>query len=122
MRRQARGILRQLGLSAAVAMALCGFVGGAQPKAKEPEPLPARQFQLRLNAYLKLRAKLVAGAGRLKPTDSQQAIAARSQLLARKIRAARAGARVGDIFTPAVTAEFRRLIGISLQGKDAEQI
>ena len=85
-------------------------------------PLAVREFQKRVNAYVKLQKQLEVGLGKQKSTPSPEAIAARRQVLARKIRTARARAKVGDIFTPEVTEEFRRLIGITMNGKEGAQI
>jgi hypothetical protein len=115
-------IFAQLRIGAVVLLAVCGFSTASDDKSKDPATSPIRDFHERVERYLKLRKQTEAGLPRLKPTDSAQAITARSQELTRKIRFARREARVGSIFTPAAAAEFRRLIALTMQGKEAEQI
>ena len=59
---------------------------------------------------------------RLKPTKSSEAIEHYEDRLARGIRAARRGSRQGDIFTPEIAAEFRRLIDLTMHGPEAGAI
>src|SRR5437868_606886 len=77
-------------------------------------------FQQRATKYLDLR-KQVAGKSP-KPTDSPEAIAASQQKLGEAIRAARAGAKQGEIFTPELTAFFRRQIAAALNGRKGNEI
>jgi hypothetical protein len=79
-------------------------------------------FAKRADEYVKLRRKLDDELTRLKPTRSAEAIAIHQQELARRIAGARAAATQGDIFTPAVGAEFRRLIALTMQGHRAKRI
>jgi hypothetical protein len=105
-----------------VALALAGFGAASADESPDGPRLAVSEFQKHVTAYMTLRKKLVAGLGPQKSTASPQVIAARTQLLAGKIRAARANAKVGQIFTPPVAAEFHRLIGLTMQGKEADQI
>src|ERR1700688_4612413 len=74
------------------------------------------EFQDRVAAYVKAPATPRAGLPPLKPTDSREAITQRAADLARLIQQARPTAAQSDFFTPAIATEFRRLIGIALQG------
>jgi hypothetical protein len=58
----------------------------------------------------------------LKPTVSQDAITHHEREMAEGIRKARRDAVQGAIFTPEIAAEFRRLIGIAMQGSDAGHV
>jgi hypothetical protein len=69
-----------------------------------------------------LRNKIAGEMPRLKPTDSAETITNHQRELARRIIEARASAKQGDIFTPHVTAEFRRLIALTMQGHRARRI
>ena len=109
-----------MGSAAALAVAGCCFAWADQTP--DPGPLAIAEFQKRVSDYVALRKKAEAGLGRPKSSNSQKAIAGRTQELARKIRAARLNARAGEIFTPLAAAEFRRLIGITMQGKDSAEI
>ena len=69
---------------------------------------------------MKLHKTAQSEIHRLKPTKSAEAIeqyAARLGASHSRRRGADAGQ--GDIFTPEISAEFRRLIGITMQGPDA---
>src|SRR4029079_3165708 len=58
----------------------------------------------------------------LKTTDAQATIRVRQRDLARDIRQARSSARQGAIFTPEIAAEFKRLIGFAMKGRDAARV
>jgi len=81
-----------------------------------------QEFQARVADYMKLRGRLKPESKPLRPTDSSEKIADREQKLAKRIREARRDAVQGAIFTPAIAAEFRRLIGITMGGSDAAAI
>ena len=117
--KRTRQILGRLGLAAVMTLLVSTL---AADETADSGPLAIREFQKRVNAYVKLQKQLEAGLGKSKSTPSPEAIAARRQALARKVRAARAQAKVGDIFTAEITAEFRRLIGITMNGKEGAQI
>ena len=59
-----------------------------------------KEFQERLNAYLKLRAELSRRLEPLSSAPSAAELAARQEALAAAIRIARKGARPGDLVTP----------------------
>lgn len=80
------------------------------------------EFNARIAAYNKLRANLAKDSPRLKETSDPTEIANAEKALAAKIRAARATAKHGDIFTPATEAMFRRLLQHPLKtGPDAAE-
>jgi hypothetical protein len=58
----------------------------------------------------------------LKQTSSPLQLAQRERALAEKIRAARRNAKSGTVFTPRISAEFKRLIRMSMRGPDAARI
>jgi len=68
------------------------------------------------------RAKLKPESKPLKPTPSTEKILTHEHELAERIVAARADAVRGEIFTPQVAVEFRRLIAITMHGPDAPAI
>jgi hypothetical protein len=80
------------------------------------------EFERRVAAYTKLHKSAAAELPRLKPTESSGTINHHEQDLAAKIRHMRRHAKKGDIFTPPVAVEFRRLIGLTLQGTAAVEI
>jgi hypothetical protein len=67
-------------------------------------------FTAKIEAYNKLRRDLAKDSPQLKETTDPAQIAHAEKMLASKIRAARATAKRGDIFTPATEAMFRRAI------------
>ena len=80
------------------------------------------EFTHRVADYVKIHKSAQTESRRLKPTASPEAIERYQVRLARGIRRARMGTRVGEIFTPAIAAEFRRLIAIAMQGPDSARI
>jgi len=113
-------------LSAACALALAAHAQAFLARAQEqPSPDVAailQDFNKRVADYMKIHKTAEAQIHRLKPTDSAEAIARHESSLALRIREARPDAAPGNIFTPAIAGEFRRLIGISLKGPDAARI
>jgi hypothetical protein len=84
--------------------------------AQTPAPrTPFADFEERVAAYMKIHKAAEAGMGRLSPTPSAERLEAKKNGLAEGIRAQRAGAKQGDIFTPAIAAEFRRVIALNLR-------
>jgi len=92
------------------------------PQKVNQDALVLQDFKSRIAEYLKLRKKLEAKMHKLKPTEASAKIAEHEHELARKIRSARRRARQGDVFTAGIAAEFRRLIGITMQGSEATRI
>lgn len=67
-------------------------------------------FDTRVAAYLDLRRELEKVLPPMALTDDPGQIRAAVRTLAKRIRTARAEAREGDIFTPAISCEFRRAL------------
>ena len=70
----------------------------------------AADFISRMSAYEALRNKLEEGLPRLEVTADPAEILRAENMLAARIRAARAGARRGDIFSRSIRAAFRRAL------------
>ena len=62
--------------------------------------------------YFVLRTALEEGLPALRVTDNRAETIEIQRELARRIRRARSGARRGEIFTPEISAEFRRILQI----------
>lgn len=104
--------MRSCGLLLAIPLALA-----AQDRGRvNPDAAIVADFEKRAAEYAKLHQSLESQLPALKPTRSQEAIVHHEHELARKIRKARLGAKQGDIFSPPIASEFRRLIGIAMQG------
>lgn len=76
------------------------------------------EFKAKVDAYDKLRKDLARKAPPLKKTDDPVEIGIAEKALAQQIKAARAGARPGDIFTPATQHVFKRLLTPTLKGDE----
>ena len=86
-------------------------VGGIGAENVNPHAQILEDFEARIREYTKLRQQAEAGLPALKPTDSPEEIRRHEHLLAQAIRRQRGRAKQGDLFTPKISAEFRRLIG-----------
>jgi hypothetical protein len=75
-------------------------------------------FKAKVDGYDKLRKALATKAPPLNKTDDPAAITRAEQALAQHIKAARSGARPGDIFTPATQRVFKRLLTPTLKGDE----
>lgn len=100
---------------------LAGAVAGAVPlRAQAPPANPTAAalaaFTQRVNAYAQLRKGFEKGAARLEQHTDPAKIDAERQALVAKIRAARAAAKPGDIFTVESRAIFKRLLSPQLKG------
>jgi hypothetical protein len=98
---------------------LLGFVAmlGATGRAQSRDNLGAvSDFESRLKAYVTLRDTVEKGAAELDETASPEEIVAAETALAARIRAARADARRGDLFTSAMQAHVRRLLEPEMRG------
>jgi hypothetical protein len=81
-----------------------------------PDAAVIQNFQDRVAAYLRLRKSAEAALAPLKkPTESQARIEHHKGKLRNAIVDRRRDAVQGDVFTPAISAEFRRLIQLAYQ-------
>ena len=91
-------------------------VGTQEPKVN-PEALVLQDFKQRIDKYMELHKQLEKDAPPLKKTDDPAKIKASQDALATGIRAARAGAKQGDIFTPEIAQRFKSLMYPELKGQ-----
>lgn len=75
-------------------------------------------FKARIDEYDELRKDLAKKTPPLKKTEDPNRIVVAEVVLAHQIRAARANAKPGDIFTPATQAMFRRLLNPTMKGDE----
>jgi hypothetical protein len=85
-----------------------------------PDAAVLADFKSRVDAYMKLRKSAVKDAPPLKETKDPAKIKAAQDGMSTQIRAARVNAKHGDVFTPEITAAFRRLLSPELKGDDGE--
>ena len=71
-------------------------------------------FTARVSSYYELRRQLQKGLPSLKVTDDPAEIRSTQLALAERIRVARHGAKPGEIFTPAVRVEFRKVLSLAI--------
>ena len=67
-------------------------------------------FSARVWSYSELRSKLEQGLPPLTVTDDPAEIRSAVHALAQRIRVAREGAQEGEIFTPTISVEFRKVL------------
>jgi len=87
-----------------------------------PDAQLVADFQKCVADYVKLHQAAHSRLPALKPTNSTAVIDHHEHALAREIREMRRSAQPGDIFTPAIAQEFRRLLGIAMQGTEKHEI
>lgn len=114
-----RSSTRLIGVIAGACLALAFSAAAQTPAPKPPQPKPdftvgidgliVADFSARIEAYAALRRTLEEGLPGLQVTDDVSEIRRAENALAIRIRAARAGARQGNIFTPAISTAFRML-------------
>ena len=77
-----------------------------------------QDFKSRVDHYLKIHKDAAKGPARLKETDDPAEITSAQDALAGRIRAVRADAKHGDIFTAEISTAFRRLLAPEMKGED----
>ena len=88
--------------------------------AVNPDAAAMAEFKARVEAYADLHRTLAKGDARHQQTSDPAKISAATQALAAKLQKARANAKQGDIFTPAIRPVFRRLLAPELKGPDGK--
>ena len=86
-----------------------------------PDAKLVAEFESRVADYVKLH-KQIKSKLPLKPTDAAARITAHQEDFSAQLIAARSGAKQGDLFTPPIAAEIRRLISIAMQGNGARRV
>jgi hypothetical protein len=79
------------------------------------------EFKKNVDAYNELRKDSEKKAPAMKRTNEPAEIVQSEKAIAEQIRAARANAKPGDIFTPATRAMFRRLLRPTVKGEDGPE-
>ena len=118
-----RHVLRTAVLSVFVlqAAAACATQANDQ-KPVNPDAKVLLDFNERVKAYIELRKKADDGAPPLKQTEDPANIKIAQTALAKRIMAARAGAKHGEIFTPEITLRFRRLLRPEVKDADTKRL
>lgn len=79
-------------------------------------------FEARVKAYVKLREGIEEKMPKLSKDSTPEQIEAHKAALQEKVRAARAGAKHGDIFLPAVTDHIRAIIKAEVKGQERQEL
>ena len=79
-------------------------------------------FEERVKAYVKLREQLEDKAPKVTNDATPEQIEAHQQAFAATVRAARAGAKQGDLFTPDAAAYIRMTIRKEFKGRDRQEL
>ena len=113
-----------LGTALAVVLASAGIAQTlSTPQADQPtfrvevRGYIAADFAERVQNYFDLRTKLEEGLPPLRVTEDVSEIRRAQRALARRIQAARHGAHEGDIFSPAVSVEFKEVLALEMNAK-----
>jgi hypothetical protein len=113
-----------LGTALAVLLASAGIAQTlSTPQADQPtfrvevRGYIAADFAERVQNYFDLRTKLEEGLPPLRVTEDVAEIRRAQRALARRIQAARHGAHEGDIFSPAVSVEFKEVLALEMNAK-----
>ena len=99
----------------AIAILAVTILPGLARAAEDPQSVIVQDFEKRVSAYVQLHKTAESSLPKLKSTPEEEKISHHQHELARAIRAARSNAKTGDIFTPQVAGEFRRLIVIAMK-------
>ena len=96
-------------------------------KAEQPEISPAdkqviKAFDDRVKQYLKLRESVKAKAPKLAKDSTPEQIQAAENAFIEALRAARAGARAGDLFTPDVAQYIRTTLKSEFTSTDKKEV
>ena len=90
----------------------------ARAKGVNPHAAILADFKERVDGYMQVRKDAIKDAPPLKETSDVAKIKAAQDGMAAQIRAARPNAKQGDVFTPEIVAQFRRLLYPELKGED----
>jgi hypothetical protein len=86
-----------------------------------PDALVLVDFHKRIDAYMAIHKNAAKDSLPIKETNDPAKIKAAQLSLAAKIRALRANAKPGDIFTPEIRNKFRRLMYPELKGPEGRE-
>jgi len=116
-------------MAASAVIFLIGLVGSvpvvagalqAPPPSQESQAFD--EFTQRVKEYLKLHKTVERSLPRLKTTKHGKTIIDHQHALAQKIAEARSNAKQGDIFTPEISEQFRRVIRTKFHGAAAHNM
>ena len=86
-----------------------------------PDAAVLLDFKARVDKYLEIHKEAAKGAAKLKEAEDPAKIAKAHDALAARIRALRADAQHGDIFTAEIRSKFRRLLAPEMKGEQGRE-
>jgi hypothetical protein len=104
--------MNRLIITALALATLCGHTGFAE---ENPDSAVIRDFEKRVSAWVEFRKNIESHLPPLKATPSPEKISAHERKLGDALRDARKTAKPGNIFTPEIAGEVRRLISLAMQ-------
>ena len=81
----------------------------------------ADEFKANIQKYVDLRAKVEAGLPKFTETSDPKKLAERANVLAGALQAARKDAKQGEMFTPTVAKEFRRILAADAAARSPKE-
>jgi hypothetical protein len=106
-----------IGLAGAGCVPVAAWALQAPPVSQESQAFD--DFTHHVKEYLKLHKTVERSLPRLKTTKHGKTIIDRQHALAQKIAEARSNTKQGDIFTPEISEQFRRVIRTKFHGAGA---
>ncbi|MES1256825.1 MAG: hypothetical protein ABUS51_00285 [Acidobacteriota bacterium] len=81
-----------------------------------------QQFARNVQAYVRLRDSVEEGLPARNAHDKDGMAIDRQRRFAKRLQEVRSTARQGDIFSPEIAGEMRRLIGLGMQGQNDKRV
>ena len=116
--------LQHTSLTIALLVLIASVAYAQAPKAPQDRDTPdftvqvwgdvVAEFSARVRSYVELRSELEKGLPSLTVTDDPAEIRKAERALAKRIRVARREAKQGDIFTPTISVEFRKVLLLAM--------
>ena len=106
---------------AALGLSSMASIASAQEHQVPDSTAILKDFETRVSAYVKVHHQAEADVPALRKSASAREITSRQAALAESLRIHHP-AKQGDIFTPEIATEFRRLIAVTMKGPDAARV
>lgn len=94
----------------------------AQEAGPAEKPKTVAAFEDRVKEYVKLREKIEEAMPNLSKEAKPEEIEAHKKAFQEKVRAARVGAKQGEVFTPDIISHIRTTIKSEFKGKDLKDL
>src|SRR5688572_20060554 len=101
---------------------LCVLVMASALAFAQQQPPAVKAFETQAKDYAKLRNKVKEAAPKLSKDSTPEQIEAYRAALEQSLRAARKGAKRGDLFRPDISNHIRTTLKSEFQGRDRKEI